>query len=60
MTDFSGMTVNERLGTLGLSEAFDDAARRGDRDALIAVLARVDVPEATADAVLNDPEKYGY
>lgn len=56
------MTVNERLVTADLMDAFDVAARSGDRDAMIRLLAAVDLaePDRTADAVLRDPVRYGY
>jgi hypothetical protein len=59
---YGGMTVNERLVDAGLLNAFDDAARARDRGAMIRLLLRVDVltPEFTADAILENPKRYGY
>ena len=59
--NYSSMTVNERLFNAGTLSAFDDAIRRKDRDAAIALLEAVDVEAAdrTVDAVLADPLRYG-
>jgi hypothetical protein len=59
---YAAMTVNERLYVSGLIGAFDAAARSRDRAKMIRILERVDVPEAyrTADAIIADPERYGY
>lgn len=56
------MTLNERLHAAGLLAAFDAAARERNRDRMIAILQRVDVedPAWSADAVLEDPARYGY
>lgn len=60
-TNLDGMTVNERLCYLGTLADWDDAAKRRDREAMIAVLewARVNEPPEVADAVLADPRRYG-
>lgn len=60
--DYSAMTVNERLATAGLLEAFSVAARSRDRDAMIRLLTEVDVEQAvlTVSPILNDPARYGY
>jgi hypothetical protein len=62
--DFVGMTLNERLHSAGLLDEFDSAARRRDRDALVALLSRIDLPrksaEESVEALLGDPAKYGY
>lgn len=58
--DLGAMTVNERLFALGLLEPFDRAARRRDRETMIALLAQVDVAPDTADAIISHPRKYGY
>jgi hypothetical protein len=60
--DYAAMTVNERLFTAGLMDAFDEAARSLDRGRMIAILAEVDVgtPDWTADMILANPSKYGY
>ena len=62
MATLAGMTVNERIAATGRQEAWDAAVRAGDRDAMIALLRRIAVasPGNVADAVLADPEFYGY
>lgn len=60
--DYSGMTVNERLFTAGLLDAFDRAACSRNRDEMLSILKQVEVdhPESTADSILENPAKYGY
>jgi hypothetical protein len=60
--DFAGMTVNERLYCAGILDRWDDAAQRRDRDAMIELLKRIEVPNPhwTADTVLADPQRYGF
>lgn len=60
--NYAAMTVNERLYTAGLLDAFDRAARSRNRARMIEILADVDVgsPDKTADAIIADPRKYGY
>lgn len=60
--DCSGMTVNERLFTAGLLDAFDAAARRRDRARMIELLSAVDVEDTarSVDTILANPERYGY
>ena len=60
--DYSAMTINERLAEAGLLDAFDIAATSRDREAMMRLLAEVDVadPASTADPILNDPKRYGY
>lgn len=58
--DFSGMTVNERLFACGLLNAFDQAAKRRDREAMISLLSKVEVGFETADAIIRNPRQYGY
>jgi hypothetical protein len=56
--DYSGLTVNERLCVSGLLERFDAAARRRNRERMIAMLKRVALPEKYAaqwvDTLLGD------
>ena len=60
--DYSAMTTNERLVTAGLMDAFSVATRSRDRDAMIRLLAEVDLsqPARIADTILKDPTRYGY
>lgn len=62
MADFAGMTINERLYASGQMGAFGDAARRRDRDVMVAILRSLEVEDAesSVDTVLADPERYGY
>jgi len=55
---FDGMTVNERLFSAGLLEAFDAATQRRNRDAMITILGQVAVADAEsiADSILAAPE----
>ena len=59
-----GMTVNERLFELGLTEAFDAAIVNRDRDAAVRVLERArptsEQALETVSAILADPKRYGY
>jgi len=58
------MTVNERLVMAGLIAAWDAAVGRRDRTGMIAVLMATELSEKqaveTTDAVLADPQKYGF
>lgn len=60
--DYAAMTVNERLYTANLPGAFDRAARSRNRERMIEILTEVEVgsPEKTADAIIENPGKYGY
>jgi hypothetical protein len=62
-TRFAGMTVNERLFVAGILDQFDDAARRRDRQAMLAYLHRVAMNDRaateTTDAILANPSYYG-
>ena len=62
LPNYTGMTVNERLFTAGLLDAFDRAAHARSRDEVLSILKRVEVdhPESTADSILENPAKYGY
>ena len=59
-----GMTVNERLFACELLDAWDEAVRNRDRHQMITILLRAAVDrknaETTTDAVLKNPEKYGF
>ena len=62
--ELRGMTVNERLFACGLIDKWDDAVRRKNRQDMIAILKDASLSELqaseTADAVLNNPKKYGF
>jgi len=62
--ELRGMTVNERLVTLGLITEFDRAAYARDRRALIAILVKARFTEEqarqTTGALLANPERYGF
>ena len=64
MSEFAGMTVNERLFHAGLMEQFDAAIEAKKRDAAISILQETELPiEAateTVTAILNNPGMYGY
>lgn len=64
MTNFAGMTVNERLFEAGLMAEFDEAARQRDQKRMIEILKKVELPhdqaEATSDAIISSPATYGY
>ena len=62
MTTLAGLTVNERLAATGRLELWDVAVRARDRDAMVALLRRIAVPDPrrVADAVLADPVFYGF
>lgn len=63
-TDYSGMTLNERLYKADLMAAFDSAVRKQDRNRLAEILKRVALEGEDAvyiiDTVLNDPKRYGH
>ncbi|TPK91005.1 hypothetical protein [Mesorhizobium sp. B2-4-17] len=60
--ELAGMTVNERLFHVGILDRWDAAARRRDRNMMIALLEQVEVsePHLTVNAVLANPKMYGY
>lgn len=61
---YGEMTVNERLFAAGLIQQFDAAISSGDREGAIEILLRAALSGVSAgetvDAVLANPEKYGY
>jgi hypothetical protein len=60
---YSGMTTNERLFEADLWQAFDEAVRRRDRAAIIAVLDQVELENQSghiADTILANPKFYGF
>ena len=62
MTNWDGMTTNERLLEAGLLDTFDAAARKRDRAEMIDLLTRANGsdPEWIADKILANPERYGF
>jgi hypothetical protein len=62
--DFAGMTLNERLYFARLVDKWDAAFRARDREAMLALLAQVDIAEPgrapIVDTLLADPRKYGF
>ena len=62
--ELGGMTVNERLVVCGVIDKWDDAVRRRSRTEMIQVLRSVALSESqaaqTTDAVLQNPQKYGF
>lgn len=64
MTDYSGMTVNERLVISGQIKAWDAAVVAGNRARMIEILMATDLTEKqavfTTDTTLADPVKYGF
>jgi hypothetical protein len=63
-SEYAGMTLNERLVVAGTLAEFDNAVRRGDRDAMFMLLLGVEIEaeaaRETIDAVLSNPKEYGY
>lgn len=59
-----GMTINERLAELQLFEEWDRAVANRDRQRMIKVMLKVELSQKqaalTVDAVLANPEKYGF
>jgi hypothetical protein len=55
MTDYRGMTINERLYEAGLFGRWDEAVQKDDREAMVSMLCSVDLTEYqsqwTADVV---------
>ncbi len=64
MSLYDGMTVNERLVIAGLIAAWDAAVISRDRAGMIEVLMSTELSAKqaaeTTDAVLADPQKYGF
>ena len=61
---YGGMTVNERLVVARLIEQWDYAVNTRDRNAMIEILKKVELPETESgritDTVLDHPAKYGF
>jgi hypothetical protein len=60
--DYPGLALYELLFAAGLLDVFRDAARHRDRPRMIELLtqAAAHSPEASAAAILRDPERYGF
>ena len=58
------MTVNERLVLARLIEEWDRAVNARNRDAMIEILEKVELPNAESarisDTILANPAKYGF
>jgi hypothetical protein len=63
MSKYDGMTLNERLVVSGELLAFEDATRRLDRNAMIEILGRVELPRESAteivETILANRANYG-
>ena len=63
-SEWRGMTTNERLYASGQLSAWDDAARLGDRDRMIACLRAARFGQTQAefivDTTLKNPRTYGF
>jgi hypothetical protein len=61
--ELRGMTVNERLWVCGELDRFDSAAKKRNRENMIAILAAVAMTQdqaiQTTDAILANPTMYG-
>jgi hypothetical protein len=62
--NYEGMTIEERLQVAGLTSEFSAAVEQSDRDAMLQILERVQLPSAGgaafADAVLANPRQHGF
>lgn len=63
-TDLAGMTVNERLFTMGLLNEWDAATKERNRDLMIYILAQCTLSlkqcEQTTDAILKNPVTFEF
>ena len=61
---YSGMTVNERLFVANLLSEFEDAAKNRDKDKMIEILQKVELPveqaKETTKAIIDNPSMYGH
>ena len=59
-----GMTVNERLGELGLFDEWDRAVADRDRRRMIRMMLKVELSDeqaaSTVDTILANPAMYGF
>jgi hypothetical protein len=60
--DYPGLALYELLFAAGLLDAFRDAARHRDRPRMIELLTQsyAHSPAASVEAILRDPEPYGF
>jgi hypothetical protein len=61
--NYSGVTLNERLFVAGLLHEWDAAVQARDRNRMIELLRKVDLPndaEPISDKVLANPRFYGF
>jgi hypothetical protein len=62
--ELKGMTVNERLFSLGLIVQWDLATKARNRQKMIEILIQCkftkEQSEQTSDAVLKNPARYGF
>ena len=63
-TDYSGMTLNERLYEAKLMAEYDLVVKKRDRKKILEILKQVSLEGEEAiyivNTVLNDPQKYGH
>lgn len=64
MSEFLGMTVNERLYSFGLMDQFDSAIQRRDEAKAISILMEAELnaqsAKETVEAIMKSPGEYGY
>ncbi len=60
---YDGMTVNERLFTANLLDAFDEAIRLANRERMIELLVKVEFSREaatrTTNSILSHPTRFG-
>ena len=64
MSNYSGMTVNERLFKAKLLDIWDKAIQTKDKKMAIDILLKLELDEKqageTVDAIFRNPSKYGF
>lgn len=64
MEDLKGMTINERLFALNMTEVFDKAIKSKNTKDSIKILEQCGLPHssalATVTAIFKNPKQYGY
>ena len=53
MSNYSGMTVNERLYASGLLKDFDDAVHKKDMDKVKAILQEVELTDSSIKDIIQ-------